>query len=112
MHSRKILIVFVVGVLDALEGRQEGETYIENYTKEYVLPSARFGRSLHSIPSTSYIQYLHEKKAPIGAWKCNFPPFYEFITCRPTDRPTKQPTDGQTYSKIFLACSVIFSYNI
>ena len=24
---------------------------------------------------------------PIGAWKCNFPPFWEMLTDRPTDRP-------------------------
>ena len=32
---------------------------------------------------------------PIGAWKCNFPPFWETMTERPTDRPPNRPTDGQ-----------------
>ena len=32
----------------------------------------------------------NKTRAPIGAWKCNFPPFYH----RPTDQPTKQTEIG------------------
>ena len=32
--------------------------------------------------------------APIGAWKCNFSPFRDIMTERPTDRQTASP--GQT----------------
>ena len=34
-----------------------------------------------------------ETSAQIGAWKCNFPPFQEIMTYRPTNHPTDM-TDG------------------
>ena len=35
-------------------------------------------------------------RAPIGTWKCNFPPLgnYERRTTHPTNRPTNQPANG------------------
>ena len=34
--------------------------------------------------------FKEQSSDPIGAWKCNFPPYWDEIT--PTDRPTDQPT--------------------
>ena len=34
---------------------------------------------------------IRKTRAPIGAWKCNFPPFRKL--CQ-TDRPTNQPTNN------------------
>ena len=39
----------------------------------------------------------HITSAPIGAYECNFPPFYDkTMTDRPSNQPTDQPTDGRT----------------
>ena len=38
---------------------------------------------------------LMKKSAPRAAWKYNFPPFWEIMTDRPTNRPS---SDGQTRS--------------
>ena len=43
------------------------------------------------------------KSAPIGAWKCTFPPFNEMITHRPTDQPTDQlSSDMRLIGKLLL----------
>ena len=34
-----------------------------------------------------------ETRAPIGAGKCNLPPFQKIMTDRPTLRPNSQPTN-------------------
>ena len=37
-----------------------------------------------------------ETSAPMGADKCNFPPFYEAIEQRPTKRMNNQPSERPT----------------
>ena len=48
-----------------------------------------FFRSKHNIRRT-LLCHLLVTSAPLGAWKCNFPPLKEIIT----DRNTNQITDG------------------
>ena len=48
-----------------------------------------WGKKLHAA--------IIEKKTrstPIGAWKCNFPPFQENMTDRPTNRPADVHEDS------------------
>ena len=59
-----------------------------------------FSGAKHHIFVLTYVIFLalvcqpdrptNKTSAPIGAWKCNFPPFYH----RPTDQPTKQTEIG------------------
>ena len=45
-------------------------------------------------PSSSLkiINFRKKTSVPIGAWKCNFPPFQEIMTDRQTDRQTERQT--------------------
>ena len=40
-----------------------------------------------------YVNIMGKTNAPIGTCKCNFPPFLEIMTDRPTNQPTDRPTD-------------------
>ena len=54
---------------------------------------------IHMNPSQFSLPYEMqqvETRAPKGALKCNFPPFYEIMT----DQPTDQPTVGWTWGLI------------
>ena len=44
--------------------------------------------------------------APIGAWKCNFPPFLEIMTDRPTDRQT----DMRGHREVTLQVCKIYTF--
>ena len=47
---------------------------------------------------------IKQASAPIGAWKCNFPPFHEIMT----DSPTDHPTDIRVHREVTLQSTYLF----
>ena len=60
--------------------------------KKFILQQVRC-RSSYFMILQKILFEVHKTSAPTGAWKCNFPPFWEIITGGPTKR------DGQTLSQ-------------
>ena len=49
----------------------------------------------------NYTRVTFVKSAPIGAWKCNLPPFGKIMKGRPGNQQTNQPTYQQTVGHEF-----------
>ena len=69
-------------------------TYVHN-NKFWMNKIMRRNKCVYPSRYFYIFSIFYKPSAPIEAWKCNFPLFWEIMTDHQTDRPTNPLTDRQ-----------------